>query len=121
MASGPGGAPQVPFMVHPGGEMFIIHVDIQVKPECIEAFKQATLANAGASVREEGVARFDVLQGADDPACFRLVEVYRSPEDHGKHKRTAHYAAWAECVAAMMAEPRTGTKYRDLFPGDAGW
>jgi quinol monooxygenase YgiN len=71
--------------------MFIVHVDVHVKPDCIEAFKAATLANARASVREEGIARFDVIQLADDPSRFTLVEVYRSeeaPEDTSRPTTT---------------------------------
>lgn len=101
--------------------MFIVHVDVHVKPDCIEAFKVATLANASASVREEGIARFDVIQLADDPSRFTLVEVYRSDEAPGRHKQTGHYATWAGTVAAMMVEPRSSRKYVNIFPGEEGW
>ena len=40
-------------------------------------------------------ARFDVIQQADDPTRFVLVEVYRSEEDTVKHRQTAHFAAGA--------------------------
>lgn len=100
--------------------MLILQVAIQVKPESVEAFKAATLANARASVLESGVVRFDVCQQADDPAKFVLWEVYRDPAGHAAHRETAHYAAWREAVADMMAAPRTGTKFANLFPGDDG-
>ncbi|MCX6930749.1 MAG: antibiotic biosynthesis monooxygenase, partial [Verrucomicrobia bacterium] len=38
--------------------MLIVHVHVHVKPECVEAFKQATLANARESAKEPGIARF---------------------------------------------------------------
>jgi autoinducer 2-degrading protein len=101
--------------------MFIVHVDIQVKQDCIEAFKAASQANARASVQEAGIARFDVLQSQDDPSRFVLVEVYRSAGDPGKHKQTAHYATWASTVETMMAQPRSSAKYVNLFPEDEGW
>lgn len=41
--------------------MFIVHVQVHVKPEFIDAFRQATIENARNSVREPGVARFDVV------------------------------------------------------------
>lgn len=47
--------------------MNIVHVHVYVKPEFVEAFKQATLENASNSVLEEGIAHFDVLQQNDDP------------------------------------------------------
>jgi quinol monooxygenase YgiN len=101
--------------------MLVVHVHVQVKPECVEAFKQATLANARASVQEPGIARFDVVQQADDPTRFVLVEVYRTAEAPAAHKETAHYAAWRDAVAPMMAVPRSSVKYTNLFPADSGW
>ena len=59
--------------------MLITHVMIHVKPEHLEAFKAATLDNARNSVREPGIARFDVIQQADDPTRFVLVEAFSRP------------------------------------------
>lgn len=101
--------------------MLIVHVHVQVKPEFVEAFKAATIANASASVREPGIARFDVCQQADDPARFVLVEVYRTAAAPAAHKETAHYAAWRDAVAPMTAAPRTSVKFSNLFPADTGW
>lgn len=101
--------------------MFIVHVDVHVKPECVEGFKEATLENARNSVQEPGIARFDLVQQQDDPARFILVEVYRRPEDAAKHKETAHYRKWRDTVADMMAQPRVGRKFNNLFPDDNGW
>jgi (4S)-4-hydroxy-5-phosphonooxypentane-2,3-dione isomerase len=101
--------------------MFIVHVQIKVKPECLEAFKTATLANARASVQEPGVARFDVMQQTDDPTRFVLVEAYRDAAANAAHKLTEHYAAWRDTVAAMMAEPRSSVKFNNLIPDDQGW
>jgi len=101
--------------------MLIVHVHARVKPEFIEAFKQATVENACQSVKEPGIARFDLIQQADDPARFILVEVYRTSEAPGQHKETAHYQVWRDTVAPMMAEPRSSVKYSNLFPADEGW
>jgi quinol monooxygenase YgiN len=101
--------------------MLIVHVHVRVKPECVEAFKAATIENARQSVRERGIARFDVLEQADDPSRFVLVEVYRSAEAPAAHKETAHYQKWRDAVAPMMAEQRTSVKFSNLFPEDAGW
>ena len=101
--------------------MLIIHVQVHVKPESVDAFKAATLANARQSVREAGIARFDVVQQADDPCRFVLVEVYRTTEAPAAHKTTAHYAAWRDTVEPMMAEPRRSAKFANVFPADAGW
>lgn len=94
--------------------MLTVFVNVHVKPDCIEAFRTATLENARHSVQEAGIARFDVLQAADDPARFVLIEAYRTPEAPAEHKATAHYAKWRDAVAPMMAEPRTSVKYVDV-------
>lgn len=101
--------------------MLVVHVQVRVKPDAIDAFKQATLANARASVKEKGIARFDVVQQQDDPARFVLVEVYRTPEAPAAHKETAHYAQWRDAVASLMAEPRSSVKFANVFPDDQDW
>jgi len=101
--------------------MLVVHVHVHVKPESVDAFKAATVENARNSIQEPGIARFDLIQQADDPTRFVLVEVYRTPDDPGRHKETTHYARWRDAVASMMAEPRSSVKYANVFPADAGW
>lgn len=101
--------------------MHIVHVFVHVLPGREADFERATLANARASLMEPGVARFDVLRDQENPTRFVLVEVYRTPEAALAHKETAHYAAWRDGVADMMAEPRSSVKYANVHPDDAGW
>lgn len=101
--------------------LLIVHVHVHVKPEAVAAFLAATLANARASVREPGIARFDVVQATDDPTRFVLVEVYKTKDAPDAHKRTAHYATWRDAVADLMAEPRSSTKYSNCFPESVDW
>ena len=101
--------------------MHIVHVFVHVEPDQVEAFKAATIENASNSLKEPGVARFDVVQQQDDPTRFVLVEAYRTAEDPARHKETGHYQTWRDTVAEMMAEPRTAVKYTEVFPGEDGW
>lgn len=101
--------------------MFVLIVHVHVKPECIDAFREATIDNASNSVREPGIARFDVIQQSDDPTRFMLIEVYREADAHNLHKETAHYKRWCEKVDGMMAEPRKGIRFEPVFPGVGGW
>jgi quinol monooxygenase YgiN len=98
--------------------MNIVLVHVHVKPEFVDAFKQASAENASNSVKEAGIARFDVIQQNDDPTRFILVEVYKDVEASAAHKETAHYAKWRDTVAEMMAEPRQGIKYTNIFPAE---
>jgi quinol monooxygenase YgiN len=101
--------------------MNIVLVHAHVSPEFVEAFKQATIENASNSVKEDGITRFDVIQQADDPTRFVLVEIYKTAEASAARKETAHYLKWRDTVADMMAGPRQGIKYANIFPDDAGW
>ena len=101
--------------------MQIVLVHVNVKSQFIEDFKQASMENASHSLKEVGVARFDVIQQTEDPRKFILVEVYKTAEAPAAHKETAHYARWRDTVAEMMAEPRQGIKYTNIFPGDDNW
>ena len=101
--------------------MLVVHVHVHVKTECVEAFRRVSVENARNSLKEPGIARFDVMQREDDPTRFVLVEAYRTAEAPAAHKATPHYAAWRDAVADMMAEPRSSVKYANVFPEDAGW
>lgn len=101
--------------------LLVVHVHVSVHPQHIEAFKAATIANAEASRREPGIARFDVMQQADDPARFVLIEAYRNASAPAAHKETQHYALWRDTVATMMAAPRTSVKFQSVFPDDGEW
>lgn len=101
--------------------MYIVHVQLQVKPEHVSDFIQATLENARESVKEPGVARFDFVQDCDDPARFVLVEVFRSEDAPAAHRKTPHYNAWKDAVEPWLAEPRTRRTFHALAPGPSGW
>lgn len=89
----------------------IVHVHVHVKPEFVEAFKEASRDNMVNSRLEPGIAGFDVYQQADDPARFVFIEQFRTPEARAAHRDTAHYQRWRGTVEAMMAEPRQGRSY----------
>ena len=99
--------------------MLIVHVHVKVNPDFVEVFRKATVANAEASRKESGIARFDVLQQSDDPTRFVLIEAYRAAEAPAAHKETQHYKTWRDTVAKMMAEPRQSVKFTNIDPTDA--
>jgi len=98
--------------------LHIALVNAHVHPDRVEAFRQATLVNAGESRKEAGVVRFDVVQETDDPTRFVLIEVFRSPAAAAAHRETAHYQRWRDEVAPMMAEPRASKKYVNVSTDD---
>jgi len=98
--------------------MLIVHVHVKVKPDYIDKFKKVSIENAENSIKEDGVARFDVLQELNDPSRFVLNEVYKAKEAPSAHKQTDHYKKWKEEVEMMMAEPRYSIQYEYIFPMD---
>jgi autoinducer 2-degrading protein len=98
--------------------MYVAAVTVFVKEPNVQAFIEATLANARNTRREPGNVRFDVLQAEDDPARFLLYEAYHEKDDFAKHQQTEHYLTWRQTVADWMAQPRQGVKHTSLFFGD---
>ena len=96
--------------------MLVVVVNVHVVAEGIEAFREATLKNAGASLKEPGISRFDVLQQKDDASRFVLIEGYLDAGAPAAHKQTAHYLTWRDSVAPLMASPRTSQQYEELEP-----
>jgi len=101
--------------------MQILIVHLHVKQEFLEPFRVATSENAANSRKEPGIARFDLLQQADDPTRFVLIEVYRDADAPARHRETAHYKAWFEKVPDMLEGPRTRTFYSNVSPADSEW
>jgi (4S)-4-hydroxy-5-phosphonooxypentane-2,3-dione isomerase len=101
--------------------MIVVLVHIQVKPDAIDAFREATIENVRNSLLEPGIAQFAFLQTTDSPDKFLLIEAYRTPEDQAAHKETKHYQLWRDTVVGMMAEARTGVRYESVFPADENW
>jgi autoinducer 2-degrading protein len=101
--------------------LLIVHVDIAILPEQLDAFLAATEENAVASRNEPGIVRFDVLSDRADPSHVVLVEIYRDEAAAAAHKDTAHYQRWRDTVAPMMARPREAARYLNTSPDDSDW
>ena len=100
--------------------MIVRVIHIYVQEHSVEAFKRATIENHAASLREEGVLRFDVLEDEADPTHFVLYEAYRSIEATELHKQTPHYAKWKTVVEPFMARERERSSYSVVAPRDEG-
>ncbi|MBK9579297.1 MAG: antibiotic biosynthesis monooxygenase [Fibrobacterota bacterium] len=101
--------------------MLIVHVNVHVKPGSENAFLNATVENARESLKEPGIARFDVVRGVEDPSFFVLVEAYRDDQAPAAHKETAHYKTWRDRVEPMMAVARSSVKFREVHPEAGAW
>ncbi len=99
-------------------KMIVTCVLVNVKPDFIEDFIEATTENHLHSVQEPGNMRFDVLQNKTDPSRFTLYEAYESEEPAAAHKTTKHYLKWRKKVAGWMAKPREGIHHDVICPLD---
>jgi (4S)-4-hydroxy-5-phosphonooxypentane-2,3-dione isomerase len=98
--------------------MIVTCVYVNVKPDSVDSFINATIRNHGESVKEPGNLRFDFIQQADDPCRFMIYEAYESEQAAADHKNTHHYTQWRDTVAEFMAEPRKGVRYNIIEPSD---
>jgi len=96
--------------------MIVTTVMVHVKSEFIDGFIEECKKNHLNSIKEPGNCRFDILQSADDSSTFMLYEAYETAQAAAEHKKTAHYDAWRNSVAPMMAEPRKGIPYNSICP-----
>jgi len=96
--------------------MIVYCVNVFVKEDHIDDFREATRKNHEGTRKEPGNLRFDVLQRDDDPCSFLLYEVYDSKDAVDDHKKTRHYLEWRETVAGWMARPREGVSFSVVCP-----
>ncbi|MBT3273243.1 MAG: antibiotic biosynthesis monooxygenase [Spirochaetales bacterium] len=98
--------------------MVVRVIDVHVKPDRADDFSAATIRNHHASLKEQGVLRFDVLLDNSKPGHFLLYEVYESEDAALSHKETSHYAEWKAAAESMMAKPRTSISCTPAAPLD---
>ena len=94
--------------------MYVVTVDVFVKPEALEPFLAAMKDNAHNSRLEPGCARFDIAQGEADPTHIFLYELYRTQADFEVHKTTAHFLRWRDAIADLLAKPSQSARHLDV-------
>ena len=102
--------------------MFSIFATINIKPENVEEFTQASFGDARGSVRDEpGCFRFDINQDADVASRFHLYEVYRDEAAFQAHLAAPHFLEWREKVRPMFDGDITKVTMSTVFPSDEGY
>ncbi len=96
----------------------MIHIVVQIepKPDKVEAFLELALFDAQNSRKEPGCLRFDVLKALDNPPRFAFYEVYKDEAAVQAHRQTPHYARWIQEIEALQNVPRSATKYSTVDP-----
>jgi quinol monooxygenase YgiN len=98
--------------------MLIFQFHHYVKPEHVETYKDAILANARETLKEPGILRFDVFQDTEDPTHFSLLEVYRDEAAREAHLDTDHFKTFRDIVRGeeVFAESGQADQFEALFP-----
>ncbi|HTQ76001.1 MAG TPA: putative quinol monooxygenase [Burkholderiales bacterium] len=91
--------------------MFVLSVDLRIKPENVESFTAKAIANAAASRKEPGCRQFDVLVDPKDRTKVLLYEVYADEKAFDAHQQTAHFKQYvAEAVPLLASRERHAWK-----------
>jgi len=87
--------------------MFVLSVELRIKPESVESFMTKALENAAQSRKEPGCRQFDVLVDPKEPTRVMLYEVYRDDKAFEAHQQTAHFKKYlAEAVPLLSSRER---------------
>ena len=98
--------------------MIIFQFHHYIKPEFIQAYKEAILEDARASVEEEGIIRFEVFQDSEDPSHFSLLEIYKDMAAREFHLQQPYFLKFKDTVVGqeMFARKGEGDQFEILFP-----
>ena len=87
--------------------MFVLAVQIRIKPENIDAFMKRLNENATAARKEPGCKQFDVLVDPADKTRVMLYEVYNDDKAFEAHQQTPHFKKYlAEAVPLLASRER---------------
>lgn len=87
--------------------MFVLSVDLRIKPENVEAFTAKAIENAADSRKEPGCRQFDVLVDPQDRTRLMLYEVYVDEKAFQAHQQTSHFKKYvAEAVPLLASRER---------------
>jgi autoinducer 2-degrading protein len=87
--------------------MFVLSVDLRIKPGNVESFTARAVENAADSRKEPGCRQFDVLVDLEDPTKILLYEVYADEKAFDAHQQTPHFKKYvAEAVPLLASRER---------------
>lgn len=88
-------------------------VEFRIHPEHIDAFAQAMVANARASLAgEPGCRQFDVCRSSGEPGLFFLYELYADAAAIQAHLASAHFRRFDELTRPWVADKQVRTLQR---------
>ena len=87
--------------------MFVLQVNLRIKPENVDAFMKKALENAREARKEAGCRQFDVLVDPKDATRVMLYEIYNDEQAFEAHQQTPHFRKYvAEAVPLLASRER---------------
>jgi len=87
--------------------MFVLVVNLRIKPENVERFMAMVLTNAREARNEPGCRQFDVLVDPQEKTKVMLYEVYNDEKAFEAHQQTPHFKKYlAEAVPLLASRER---------------
>jgi (4S)-4-hydroxy-5-phosphonooxypentane-2,3-dione isomerase len=95
--------------------MFVLVVEIRIKPEDVERFMPMVLENAREARKEPGCKQFDVLVDPQDKSKVMLYEIYNDEKAFEVHQQTPHFKKYLAQAVPLLAS-RERHVYRRAGP-----
>jgi (4S)-4-hydroxy-5-phosphonooxypentane-2,3-dione isomerase len=89
--------------------MFVLTVQIRIKPENVEAFMSKLADNARNARKEPGCKQFDVLVDPNDRTKVMLYEVYNDEKAFEAHQQTPHFKKYLADAVPLLASRERAT------------
>ena len=87
--------------------MFVLSVQLKIKPENVERWMRMALENAREARKEPGCRQFEVLVDPKDRTKVLLFEIYDDEKAFEAHQQTAHFKRYlAEAVPLLASRER---------------
>jgi len=87
--------------------MFVLSVNIRIKPENVDAWIKKALENAREARKEPGCRHFDVLVDPKDRTRVMLYEIYDDEKAFEAHQQMPHFKKYlAEAVPLLASRER---------------
>lgn len=93
--------------------MIAIIVNIQAKPESVEALLEALAENAHHSNQEPGCRKWEFSRHLEDETRFAIYEVYDDESAIEAHLASDHFKRWF-AVAPSLWESKESARYAIL-------
>ncbi len=84
--------------------MFVLVVNLKIKPENVEAFMKKANENAAAARKEPGCRQFDVLVDPQDKTKAMLYEIYNDEKAFEAHQQTPHFKKYLAEAVPLLAQ-----------------